>query len=180
MASLEFVLVSAFMKDLLKIIQAATKSLQAREIGYNVSMSLIRAVLTHIILKQQSCWKAEIPQNRLLLKIAQFEIVASQQCWTILLLNILWENEVNWTGKLKFAFYETIDIVTIEMTNPFEKNDAILTAEKMDFSKLLPLTALSIELPNEIELQIAKNDKLNDLKKPGCVKNDQTLFHSLA
>lgn len=84
------------------------------------------------------------------------------------------------TGKLKSAFYETIDIVTIEMTNPFEKNDAIVTA--IDTAE----KSLSIKLPNEIELQIAKNeihaenDKLNDLKKPGDVKTDQTLFHSLA
>lgn len=61
---------------------------------------------------------------------------------------------------LKSAFYETIDIVLTEMANRFEKNDAILTAidtaDEMNSAKLQPLTELGIELPNEIELIIAK------------------------
>lgn len=88
------------------------------------------------------------------------------------------------TVRLKSTFYETIDIVLVEMTNRFVKDDAILTAidtaEEMDLVKLQPLTELGIELPSEIELKIAKeyigeirakNQQLNDLKGPKDKKN---------
>lgn len=65
------------------------------------------------------------------------------------------------------------------MTDRFEKNDAILTAidtaDEMDLEKLQPLAELGIELPSQIELNIAKeyidgirakNEKLNELKRP--------------
>lgn len=80
---------------------------------------------------------------------------------------------------LKSGFYETIDVVLIEMANRFIKEDAILsaidTADHMDLEKLRPLTELRIKLPTEIELKIAKeyidgirgkNEELNKKKKP--------------
>lgn len=129
--SVEFVLVLAFMKDLLKIMKPATKSLQTRENGYNVSMSLIGAVLTNIILKQQSFTESVIAQNWAIRNRRQSTMLNNSAIEQTL------GEQSELTVKLKSAFYETIDIVTIEMTNPFEKNDGILTSEKIDFSKLL-------------------------------------------
>lgn len=81
---------------------------------------------------------------------------------------------------MKSAFYEVIDIVLIEMSNRFMKEDAILnaidTADEMDLEKLRPLTELGIVLPSQIELTIAKefidgirkeNDEINKKKKSG-------------
>lgn len=70
---------------------------------------------------------------------------------------------------LQSAFFETIDIISTEMTNRFEKNDAILTAidtaDEMNLAKLQPLAELGIELPREIELSIAKEYTKNPKDK---------------
>lgn len=191
MASSEFVFTLVFMKDLLQMIEPITKALQGQEIGYKDSMSLIRAVYTTIekvrtpenfekyygqttdLLKKVNSTESAINTNRPIRNRRQ----STKLNDSVVEETIGQRSET--TVILKSAFNETIDIVLIEMTNRFMKEDAILTAidtaDEMNLEKLQPLTELGIELPTEIELQIAKeymdeirerNEELNRMKQP--------------
>lgn len=190
MTSSEFVFTLVFIKDLLQTIEPVTKAMQGRAIGYKDSMPLIRAVHTTIEkMRSQENFEKYYTQSTNLLNKSNPTVsphtsnrpIRNKRQSTMLkdsvVDNTLGErNESNL--ELKSAFYETIDIVLIEMTNRFVKNDAILTAidtaDEMNLEKLRPLSDLGIQLPSEIELKIAKeyidgirakNEQLNKVKK---------------
>lgn len=191
MASLEFVFVLVFTKDLLQMIEPVTKALQGREIGYKDSMPLIRAVYTTIEKMRTpenfekyygEAMKLQRGENLTQPSIASDRPIRDRRQSTMLNDSVVEETLGQRSESsivLKSSFYETIDIILIEMTNRFVKNDAILsaidTAEEMDLEKLRPLTELGIALPTQIELDIAKkyldpirkkNEELNKLKNP--------------
>lgn len=191
MGSLDFVFTLLFMKDLLQTIEPVTKALQSREIGYKDSMPLIRAVYTTIEkMRVQECFGKYHSQATNLLETSQYaeQIHASRSSTrsrrqsTMLMDSVVEETlgeRSESTLVLESAFFETIDVILIEMTNRFVKDDAILlsidTADEMNLEKLRPLEELGIQLPSEIELTIAKeyidgirknNDELNATKKP--------------
>lgn len=201
MSSMDFVFVLVFIKDLLQTIEPVTKALQGQAIGYKDSMSLIRAVYATIEkMRSQECFEKYHSQATELLE--NLEPAESAQAsnrpsrnrrQSLMLQDTVVEETLGQrsepTAHLKSVFYETIDYVLNEMTNRFDKNDAILTAidtaDEMDLEKLQPLTELGIELPDEIELKIAKNymdgiqarnEEINKLKSP---KNKQIKAHTL-
>lgn len=201
MASIDFVFVLVFIKDLLLTIEPVTKALQGKAIGYKDSMSLIRAVYATIEkMRSQECFEKYNSQaTNLLQKLKPTELrqapnrPARNRRQSTMLNDTVVEETLGQRSELavslKSTFYETIDIVLTEMTNRFEKNDAfrtaIDTADEMDLVKLQPLTELGIELPDEIELKIAKqymdgirakNEEVNKLKSP---KNKQIKTHTL-
>lgn len=166
MRSLEFVFILVFIKDLLLTIEPITKSLQGRAIGYKNSILLIRAVYATIQkMRSEENFKKYHSQATSLLEKLQPTESANRPIRKRHQSTKLKDSVVEGTlGQryesivdLKSGFYETIDIVLLEMTNRFEKNDAILTAidtaDEMDFEKL---AELGIEIPNSIELAIAK------------------------
>lgn len=193
MSSIEFVFILVFVKDLLEMIEPVTKSLQGREIGYKDSMPLIRAVHSTIaqLRSEENFNKYYLQATQLLDELDPTESIPNRPVrnrrQSTMLQNSVVEETLGErsdpTVNLKSAFYETIDIVLIEMANRFVKNDAILTAidtaDEMNLEKLQPLTELGIEMPSEIELKIAKeyineihakHEKMNNLKKPGDKK----------
>lgn len=188
MSSLEFVFVMLFMKDLLETIEPVTKALQSRTIGYKDSMPLIKAVHSTINkMRSEECFKKYFTQATNMLEKDTESAQAStrpvrNRRQSIKLQDFVIEGTTGERSEpvinLKSAFFDTIDVVLIEMENRFIKDDAILTAidtaEEMDLEKLRPLTELGIELPTEIELKIAKeyineirasHEKMNNLKK---------------
>lgn len=140
MASIDFVFVLVFMKDLLQTIEPVTKALQAQAIGYKDSMSLIRAVYTTIErMRTEECFeKYHAQATDLLEKLKPTELaqassrpVRNRQQSTMLKDSVVEETlgqRSETTIRLKSAFFETIDVVLTEMTNRFEKNDSFLTA----------------------------------------------------
>lgn len=191
MASYEFLFTLIFMKDLLQTIEPVTKALQGRAIGYKDSMPLIRAVYTTIEqMRTQESFDKYYSQATDLLQTSQsLDLVhvrsrttRNRRRSTMLKGCVVSETLGERSEEaiiLKSTFFETIDIVLIEMVNRFIKEDAILaaidTADDMDLQKLRPLTELHIELPTELELKIAKeyingirekNEELNKKKKP--------------
>lgn len=201
MASMDFVFVVVFIKDLLQTIEPVTKALQGQAIGYKDSMSLIRAVYVTIekMRSQESFEKYHSQATKLLENLEPTELAQASnrpsrnRHQSTMLKDTVVEETLGQrsepTANLKSVFYETIDYVLTEMTNRFEKNDVILTAidraDEMDLEKLQPLTELGIELPDEIELNIAKNymdeirarnNEINKLKSP---KNKQIKTHTL-
>lgn len=191
MASLEFVFVLVFIKDVLQMIEPVTKALQGREIGYKDSMPLIRAVYTTVKhLRTEENFKKYYLQATSMLPTSNSTEPTldssrpnrNRRRSTVLRDFVVEEtlgerSEIAVTSKS--GFYEIIDILLIEMTNRFEKEDAILnaidTADEMNLEKLQPLKELGIELPTQIELDIGKeymdsirkkNDELNKLKNP--------------
>lgn len=139
-----------------------------RAIGYKDSMPLIRAVYATIEkMRSEANFDKYLCQTTDMLENVQSHVpvhpVRSRRQSTMLKDSVVEETLEERSESiisLKSAFYETIDITMIEMTNRFEKNDALLTAidtaDEMDLAKLQPLTDLGIELPNQIELNIAK------------------------
>lgn len=184
MGSHEFLFTLIYMKDLLQLIEPVTKSLQSRKIGYKDAMPLIRAVYTKIekmrtqenfdryysqmtdLLKKVASDAGELAQGR-----ERSRPVRERRRSTMLqqyaVEETLGERSED-SVILKSAFFETIDIVLNEMQYRFIKENAILTAidsaEEMDLEKLRPLEELGIQLPTEIELQIAK-EYLNEIRK---------------
>lgn len=191
MESLEFVFVLVFIQDLLKMIEPVTKTLQGREIGYKDSMPLIRAVYVTVekLRTEENFAKYYLQTTNMLPKSNSTEPTPDLSRPTrnrkrsTALKDFVVEGTLGERSEFdvtsKSAYFETIDILLIEMTNRFEKEDAILnaidTADEMDLEKLQPLKDLGIELPTQIELSIGKeymdkirqkNEELNKLKKP--------------
>lgn len=87
-------------------------------------------------------------------------------------------------NKMKKTYFEVLDIVVAEMKARFQENDsillALLNAYKMELVPLKPLECLTgIELPNEIELQLAKDYLAEREQEPGNIDGERSILQRL-
>lgn len=150
MSSSEFVFVLVFIKDLLQMIEPITKALQGREIGYKDSMPLIRAVYTTIenLRTEGNFEKYFLQASNMLSNSTEPTPNSSRPTRdrrrSTVLRDFVVEETLGERSEvavtLKSGFYGVINILLIEMTNRFEKNDAILnaidSADEMNLEKL--------------------------------------------
>lgn len=179
MKSHEFLFTLVFIKDLLETIEPVTKMLQTRAIGYKTALPLVRSVNEQIEkMRTQQNFDMYFAKTTDLLRKVQPEpepgtdsdaipmpLPRRIRRRSLRLSDSIVECTLGQRSAtqtiLKSTYFETIDIVLVEMRNRFVKENAILTAidtaDEMSLSALQPLAELGIELPTQIELQIASD-----------------------
>lgn len=177
MKSHEFLFTLVFIKDLLETIEPVTKMLQTRAIGYKTALPLVRSVIEQIEKKRtQQNFDIYFAETTDLLRKVQPEPESDGDAIPIPLPRRNRRRPLSLSGSivectlgqrsdtqtiLKSTYFETIDIVLVEMRNRFVKENAILTAidtaDEISLSALQPLAELGIELPTQIELQTASD-----------------------
>lgn len=158
----EFVHIMLFMKQLLAILKPADKILQSREAGYVDAVPVIRATVKKIeSLRTEE--QFETLEQKALQLITDVAVQPRRNLRRASSMNAsAMHVEVAQGNLIQKAYFDTLDIVISEMKRRFEENDAILlalsSAQEMKLVSLQPLAVLSrVEMPSEIELQLAKN-----------------------
>lgn len=151
----EFVYMMLFMKQLLEILKPADKILQSREAGYVEAVPVIRATVKKIESLRTEEQFGTLEQKALQL-ISDIAVQPRRNQRRDCSMQVAQEN------LIQKAYFDTLDIVISEMKRRFEENDAILmalsSAQEMKLASLQPLAVLSrVEMPSEIELEMAKN-----------------------
>lgn len=161
------------MKEFLDLISPADKILQSRDVGYREALPVIRTVVSEVekLRTPESFDKFWKRSEEILVKDCAENIPSldrpsrSKKLPTnfsqFIITDRIGQRSKDKFTEIKSAYYEVIDIFKAEMERRFEENSDILLAisdaNKFSLEKLQPLKRLSLPLPTEGELTVAKS-----------------------